>query len=237
MDIIPKKATGKPGGQIPLAVAGKSGERVKNDIDCTINTYLTVSKKKLGTAENCGFSGWDFDLLHSFVREQTHRPLLASHKPLLASHKPLLASHKPLPAKTASYPQAGAQNYAINQMPQSGAQNYAINQMPQAGAQNYAINQMAQRTACRTCAVVPNRATGSAQEQGLALPVAPHWLLRPQEPSGGLIAGNWAAVAVDVTTELHAHCRSRPECPARCVRRARRRRCVVYRRWPSAAAG
>ena len=127
--------------------------------------------------------------MHSFVREQTHRPLLAAHKPLLASHKPLLAAHKPLlaahkplPAKTASYPQAGAQNYAINQMPQSGAQNYAI-------------NQMAQRPAGRTCAVVPNRATGSAQEQGLALPVAPHWLLRPQEPSGGLIAGNWAAVA------------------------------------------
>ena len=124
MDIIPKKATGKPGGQIPLAVAGKSGERVKNELR---------------------FSGWDFDLLHSFVREQTHRPLLASHKllivqsirillskknwerqktavfqdgiliycivlcaskptdhrlaahkPLLAAHKPLLASHKPL---------------------------------------------------------------------------------------------------------------------------------------------
>ena len=189
MDIIPKKATGKPGGQIPLAVAGKSGERVKNDIDCAINTYPAVSKIKLRTAENCGFSGWDFDLLHSFVREQTHKPLLASHKPLLAahkpllaSHKPLLASHKPLPAKTASYPQAGAQNYAINQMPQSGAQNYAI-------------NQMAQRPACRTCAVVPNRATGSAGPCSCALPVAPHWLLRPQEPSGGLIAGNWAAVA------------------------------------------
>ena len=108
--------------------------------------------RREGQKRTAVFSGWDFDLLHSFVREQTHRPLLASHKPL--------------PAKTASYPQAGAQNYAINQMAQSGAR-----------------------------ALVPNRATGSAQEQGLALPVAPHWLLRPQEPSGGLIAGNWAAVA------------------------------------------
>ena len=53
--------------------------------------------------------------------------------------------------------------------------------MPQSGAQNYAINQMAQRTAGRTCAVVPNRATGSAQEQGLAL--------RPDAPRDGMADG------------------------------------------------
>ena len=104
-----------------VAAAGKSGERVKNDIYCAINTYPAVSKKKLGTAENCGFLGRDFDLLHCFVREQTHRPLFAAHKPLFAAHKPLFGTHKPLFPKTASYPQSGAQNNAINQMPQRRA--------------------------------------------------------------------------------------------------------------------
>ena len=74
MNIIPKKATGKPGWPDP----SRRGRKIRRE----------------GQKRTAVFSGWDFDLLHCFVREQTHRPLFAAHKPLFPQNSELSTSRR-----------------------------------------------------------------------------------------------------------------------------------------------